>query len=210
MANATDDLTRFVREALTRGSSRAQIEAVLKQAGWEAPQVGSALDSFAEVPFAVPVPRPRPYLSARDAFLHLLLFATLYIAAINLGTVAFHLIDGWVPGPAVSAPARAYGAMAARWAVSSLIVAVPVFLWLAAVTRRTVQADAGKRGSVLRRWLTYLTLLVAAGVLIGDLISLVFNLIGGEATLRFVLKVLTVGAIAGTTMAWLKMQAPPD
>jgi hypothetical protein len=46
--------------------------------------------------------------------------------------------------------------------------------------------------------LTYITLFVAAGVLIGDLISLVFNFLGGELTVRFVLKVLTVGVIAGT------------
>ena len=36
-----------------------------------------------------------------------------------------------------------------------------------------------------------------ASVLIGDFISLVYSLLGGELTTRFVLKVLVVGAIAG-------------
>jgi hypothetical protein len=51
---------------------------------------------------------------------------------------------------------------------------------------------------ITRRWLTYLTLFLAATVLIGDVIVLVFNVLGGEITTRFVLKVLVVGFIAGT------------
>jgi len=54
-----------------------------------------------------------------------------------------------------------------------------------------------KRLSVVRRWLTYVTLFLAAGVLVGDLITLVYNVLAGELTLRFALKVLIVGAIAG-------------
>ena len=49
----------------------------------------------------------------------------------------------------------------------------------------------------MRRWLTYLTLLLAVTVLVCDLIALVHSLLGGDLTLRFVLKVLVVGAIAG-------------
>jgi hypothetical protein len=37
--------------------------------------------------------------------------------------------------------------------------------------------------------------------LIGDFMALVYNLLGGELTARFALKVLTVGVIAGT-MFW--------
>ncbi len=55
----------------------------------------------------------------------------------------------------------------------------------------------------MRRWLTYLTLFVAAGFLIGDVTGVVYNLLGGEVTTRFVLKVCTVGAIAGAVFAHL-------
>jgi hypothetical protein len=37
-------------------------------------------------------------------------------------------------------------------------------------------------------------------VLIGDVTTLVYSLLGGELTTRFVLKVLVVGAIAGTIL----------
>ena len=54
----------------------------------------------------------------------------------------------------------------------------------------------------MRRWLTYLTLFVAASILIGDVTSIVYNLLGGEITTRFALKVLTVGAITGSVFAY--------
>ena len=54
----------------------------------------------------------------------------------------------------------------------------------------------------MRRWLTYLTLFLAAIALVSDMITLVYNLLGGELTLRFVLKVVIVGAIAGSIFSY--------
>ena len=53
------------------------------------------------------------------------------------------------------------------------------------------------RNSGLRKWLTYLTMVVAALVTIGDLIFLVYTLLGGETTLPFILKSLVIIGIAG-------------
>ena len=60
-----------------------------------------------------------------------------------------------------------------------------------------IKRDPSKRASKVRKWLTYMTLFVAAGVIIGDLTALVYGLLGGELSLRFALKALTVGFIAG-------------
>src|SRR5262245_63603500 len=91
--NADDELAAFVRESLLRGVPRAQVEGVLAQAGWRPEQVRRALGTYADVAFPVPVPRPRPYLSARDAFLYLVLFTALYITAFNLGALLFTFIE---------------------------------------------------------------------------------------------------------------------
>lgn len=48
-----------------------------------------------------------------------------------------------------------------------------------------------------RKWLTYLTLFVAGAFLVGDAATLVYNALGGELTIRFVLKVATIAIIAG-------------
>ena len=67
---------------------------------------------------------------------------------------------------------------------------------------REVARDASRRLSAVRRWLTYLTLFIAASVLIGDLISLVNTLLGGELSARFALKTAVVALLAGGVFGW--------
>ena len=193
-----DELAGFVRESLNRGLPRADIEAALRAAGWHEGQARAALAAYADTAFPVPVPRPRVSLSPRDAFLYLVLFSTLYLSAVNFGSLVFDLINRACPDPALD---PAYGYRAAgdtmRWSIATLIVAFPVFRYVSRAAGRDVARDPRKRQSPVRRWLTYLTLFLGACVLIGDLIMLVFNALGGDLTTRFVLKVATVGLIAG-------------
>jgi hypothetical protein len=192
-----DELVEFVREALGRGLSRGEVAQALGSAGWRPEQVNGALAAFAPVAFPIPVPRPRPSLSAREAFTHLLLFTTLYLVAFHLGSLLFQFINQAFPDPASTVPERHFRE-SARFSIAALAVASPVFLYMSRLTSRAIDADASKRASPVRRWLTYLTLFVAACVLIGDVTSLVHGVLGGDLTARFVLKVLTVGVIAGT------------
>lgn len=192
-----DALSDFVRAALERGASRTEIEAVLRKAGWTIEQTNGALAAFADTPFPIPVPRPRPYLDARETFMYLLLFSTLYVSAYHLGSLLFDIINTTLPDPAESQLAS-YARVSMRWSISSLVVSFPVFACMSWLVGRSVAADPNKRHSKVRRWLTYLTMFIAASVLIGDVISLIFSVLGGEMTLRFVLKVLVVAFIAGT------------
>ncbi|MGJ4804780.1 DUF5671 domain-containing protein [Luteimonas sp. SDU82] len=202
MTSAAQELERFVHDALAAGASRQEVEAALVAAGWNPGQIRGPLAAWAEMPFVVPVPRPRPYLSARDAFQYLVLFTTLYLSAWHLGSLLFDLIEIWLPDPADPAY-RVQGLdRSMRWSVATLLVAFPVFAFTAHRIGREVGRDASRRLSAVRRWLTYLTLFIAAAVLIGDVIVLVHNLLGGELSLRFVLKVLVAGAIAGAIFAW--------
>ncbi|MGH9370406.1 MAG: DUF5671 domain-containing protein [Vicinamibacterales bacterium] len=198
---SSNELLEFVRESLGRGMSRAQVEEVLLQAGWNRDLIETALRGYADVEFPIPVPKPRTYLSAREAFMYLLLFSTLYISAFNMGVLAFQWINRAVPDAAAAVdPASSRPVI--RWALSSLVVSFPIFVWLSAIVERSVRRDPGKRRSNVRRWLMYLTVFVAAAVLIGDFITLVYNLLGGELTIRFMLKVLTIATIAGTIFGY--------
>jgi len=198
----SEELLGFVRDALAQGRSRQQVEEILLQAGWSAEQVRGALAGFAEVEFPIPVPRPKQYLSAREAFMYLVLFSTLYISAYNLGRLLFQFINQAFPDPAATARAAQYARAAMRWSVSYLIVAFPVFLYVSRLVGRAIRLAPTKRASKVRRWLTYLTLFVAAAVLTGDGVTMIYNLLGGELSVRFVLKVLTVGMIAGAVFGY--------
>ena len=196
-----DELNGFVRDALSRGTPRTAVADVLARAGWEGHQVKGALAGFAEVDFPIPVPRPRAYLSPREAFMYLVLFCTLYVSAFNLGSLIFELINRAFPDPA-DARLQVWSTLRVRWAIASLIVSFPVFLFVSRLTRRDVSRDPRKRASRVRRWLTYLTMFVAAGVLIGDVTCLVYYLLGGELTIRFVLKAATIFGIAGAAFGY--------
>lgn len=202
MAAGTQDLDMFVREALAAGASKEAIGKALAAAGWTPEQARDAIDAYADVEFRLPVPRPRPYLSPREAFLYLVLFATLYLSAYQLGSLLFDLINRFLPDAADPAYAVRSAAHSMRWSVASLVIAFPVFLFVARHLGQDMARNPARRLSAVRRWLTYLTLFLAATILIGDLITLVYNLLGGELSLRFVLKVLVVGAIAGAIFGY--------
>jgi hypothetical protein len=195
------DLQQFVRESLARGLPRPVIRERLLEAGWRTEEAESALAGYAEVDFPVPVPRRRPYLSAREAFLYLVLFATLYITAFNLGVVLFAVLDHGMP----DAVQREYAYRAIvetiRGGIAGLVIAFPIFGFVSTLIGRAVARAPEKRGSKVRKWLTYITLFVAALVIIGDLTFLVQRVLSGELPARVLWKVLVVFAIAGTAFA---------
>jgi hypothetical protein len=201
---ANEELVTFVREALLRGLPRERIRAVLLQAGWRAEQIASALACYAQADFPIPVPMSKPYLSARDAFMYLLLFTTLYISAFDLANIAFQWIDHAFPDGSATGLLRRDTAFLAgiRWPVASLLIALPIYLLMAALLRRAMARDPGKRASKVRKWLTYATLFSASLALIGDCTSLVASFLGGELTVRFVLKVATIAVLAGVIFTY--------
>ena len=206
---ADNELTTFVKESLQAGSSREEIERVLAEAGWSRDQVMGALNRYASVDSRIPVPRPRAYLSARDAFLYLVMFSMLYLSAYNLGSLLFQFINLGFPDPAIAEYGDATARMI-RFSTSALIVAFPVFLFVAMRLARQLAADPTRRTSAVRKWLTYLTLAIAACIIVGDAIALVNSLLSGEMTVRFVLKALVAGGISGSVFVYYLREMRKD
>jgi hypothetical protein len=203
------ELREFVRDSLGRGVPRGKIREALLSARWPADEVDRSIAQFAEVDFPVPVPRRRPYLSAQEAFLYLLAFVTLYLSAVDVGALLFAIIEKYFPDPLERTTAYSlYQRITVP--LASVIVAFPLYLWLTGLLVRRVQRDPELRGSKIRKWLTYLTLFVAAGTIIGDLITLLTRLLEGEITPRFLLKVLTVLVIASLVFVYYLTDLRPE
>lgn len=204
MATVTDELSSFIHEALKQGLARTEIEKALLGAGWTKEQIANGLGKYAEIEFPIPVPKPRPYLSAKEAFFYLVLFAALYTSALNLGGLLFNIIALVLPDPAM---ANAQGwqehiQRSIRWDISMLLIAFPLYLYMSHLIGRSYRRDPLRRVSKIRKWLTYVTLFIVSGFIVGDLSALIFNLLGGEMTLRFFLKFMVVGVIAGTIFGY--------
>lgn len=189
-------LDEFVRDALNRGETQERIRAELTSAGWPSNEVDAALAAWAVASFGLAVPKPRIYVSAREAFLYIVMFNLLGLVSYNLGSLLFSLIDNAI-ADALDQTSRAYQEQGIRNALAALAVATPLlggFGWYIASLRRT---NIEMEQSRVRKWLTYITLMMAALVLVGDLIALVYNFLSGELSQRLLLKLVAVGAIAG-------------
>ena len=79
-----------------------------------------------------------------------------------------------------------------RWSTASLIVIYPVYVLTLWLIHRDLRADPAKADIWIRRWLTYLTLFLAAIAIIVDLVTLIYNFLNGELTASFTLKILVV------------------
>ena len=192
-------LDQFVRDALAAGKSRAEIAAALADAGWPEDQAKDALAAYADSDFPVPVPRPRRYGSAREAFLYIVYFALLGVVAGYVGALAFAFIEAIFADDLARSTWR--GAPSGlRWGIAALVVGYPIFLYLGARLGAARRADPERRTSRVRVWLTYVTLIFAALVLIGDLISVVYHFLSGELGARFLSKAGVVALISGAIL----------
>lgn len=126
--------------------------------------------------------------------MHLLAIVTLYGSAISFITLAFQLINTWYP----DVLNYSYGSVQTiRWSASMLIVMFPVYVWIMWLINRDFAKDPIRHEIRVRKWLGYLTLFLSAITIIIDIVTLVYNLSGGELTVRFILKILIVLLVAG-------------
>lgn len=197
MANQT--LDTFIRDALNRGEKRERIAAALVAAGWTQKEIDNALDDYADTDIGLAVPRPRPYVSAREAFLYLVLFILLGVVAWNLGSLLFALIDTAIADELDQEYGYFFGGrdMQIRSAIAGLVVGGPLFAWLALHIRKQRRTNPAMQRSRVRKWLTYIALIIASCTLIGDAISLVYSFLAGELSTRLALKLLVVAILAG-------------
>lgn len=134
------------------------------------------------------------HTTPKDFFLYLFGAVSLYLSATMLITLLWQLINTWLPetGSYASSPVEAI-----RMAIAFLVISFPAYLIAMWWIGKDVDKEPGKREMWVRRWFIYATLFIAAIVMLGDLISILYAFLGGEIAMRFFLKALVVGAVAG-------------
>lgn len=138
-------------------------------------------------------------ISPRDVFVHLLAMITLYVSAGSLIALLFQIVNRFVPDVASVCTATGCDTSlsAMRFSIASLVVVFPIYCLTTRYLNRSY-VDAEKRNVRIRKWLVYFTLFAAALICIGDAVSLLYNFLGGELTLRFFFKILAIFFVAGS------------
>lgn len=195
-------LLPFIEASKQHGASDEFVFSLLRANGWSSDVIHAAFGRYYETLTGLPVPvRQGIVEGARDAFLQLLSFGTLSTWTIALGALLFAFINRQFPDAvtAVQWGSERYG-IASN--LASLMVAFPVYLFVMRFMLRDYQRYPEKRNSGIRRWLTWLALLIAAAVIIGDVITFLRYFLQGEITARFVFKVITVLLIASGVFSY--------
>src|SRR5882762_3100129 len=195
--NPTSELKQFLDDARSQGASDETLVALLRGREWPEEDVYRALADHFENRTAIHIPAYKRSSSAKDAFLYLFCFSTLATWTIGLGSILFTLIERWFPDPL----AQNYFYRGAYYQIADslacVIIAFPVYLLVTRSILRESRLHPEKLESSVRKWLTYIALLIAAGIVVGDLIAFLTFFLRGEVTARFFAKAATVLLLAG-------------
>ena len=221
-----EKLIQFVDHARDKGLDHATIRQLLVSAGWKEKDVAEV---FCTRELELPIPEP-PRVGpapvrgvrrtgsiwprmARDGFLHLLTYGALYTCATSLIVLFFICIILAFPDPAwrMSHSALVEALSIIRVQLAVLIVFFPVFLISWHYLLREVRREPEKAKGGIRRWLGYLSLFVFGITMAVDAIALIYLLLDGQLTVRFVLQAAVLFLIAGGLVGYLGFTLrPPD
>lgn len=131
---------------------------------------------------------------AKYFFLQLGIIALLYTAVTTFLSFCFDVINYLFPDR------QAYSfdpySTSLRLSVSVLIVVFPVLIYLSRLVHKELIAHPEDRQLSVRKWLSYLTLFLAALTIIVDAIVLLNTFLSGEISTRFVAKFAAVLIVA--------------
>jgi hypothetical protein len=199
-----ENLSRFIDHARQKGMDLATISLLLRSSGWKDREIAEA---FAERELAMQLPERAGVGSARDAFLHLLAFTALYAWAISLIYLCFTYIELALPDPATRESTYAMEAALSgiRVSLSTLIVSFPLFLlvWWRLLGEVRQNPELAKSG--VRRWLAFLSLFVGAVTIMSNVITVVYYLVEGDLTVRFLLKVAALLLVTSGIFIYLAL-----
>jgi Domain of unknown function (DUF5671) len=199
----TSELHEFISAAKEPGASDASLVGILENAGWPKAEILSALGARYEALTGVPIPHGRRSSTpAKDAFLYLLSFSTLATWTLALGSICYALIEDWIPDPLTR---NYYGnnlSYQISWQLAALIVTFPLYLFVMRIIVSDTRRAPEKLESGIRKWLTYIALLIAAGVMIGDVVTFFASYLRGDLTSRFAAKIIVALLISGSVFCY--------
>lgn len=217
-----EKLMQFVDHARGKGMDLGTIRQVLLSAGWKEKDIAEV---FCARELELPIPRPAHGVAAggvvaggrgprraggvprkaRDAFLHLLVFGSLFVWSTSVIMLLFTYINFAFPDPAWRTGHTQLLELLSimRFELATVIVSFPIFLLVWNYLLREVERNPETGKGVLRRWLGYLSLFVGAITLSGDAMILIYFLLEGQLTIRFVLKAVVLFLIAGGLVGYL-------
>lgn len=195
------DLRTSVARALEQGVSRQELTALLTEAGWSETERTEALGAFLDSPHRVAIPKRSPLTIPKESYLYFMQVAFYVVTAIAFLILWFQYINLWIPDPEMAAYPYAQNEIRSliRVGLSMLIVALPVVLGVSWLIGRHEATQPDAPENPIKQGFIYLGAIVASVTAAITLMITIFQGLSGEATGRFLLKVLAVFLVCGVT-----------
>ena len=133
--------------------------------------------------------------AAKFTFLYVLSLVAVVFVAISTGMIIFQIINKSIVD-IISQYSGQYTAESLRFGISALLISAPIFYITTRQIHRSLFTGDLKKDSNIRKWLSYLVLLVSSVVAIVWLIITLNNFLNGELTIKFILKAITAIGIS--------------
>lgn len=139
---------------------------------------------------------------AIDFLLYLGIFISLITCITNILEIVFTAIDKKFVD--VLTPLYSYDLYndSMRMAIASLMVMFPVYVAISWYISKDIEKFSFKKDILVRKVMIYVALFVTVLTLIGTLVSLIYTYLGGELSVRFELKALSVFVVALSVFAY--------
>jgi hypothetical protein len=139
--------------------------------------------------------------AAKFAFYYLLSLVALVFMALSVGMIIFEIINKYIVD-ILEVSRGLYSSGALKFAISALIISSPIYYLTTAQINKNLFSGKLEKDSGIRKWLSYLILLVSSIVMLGFLVGVIYNFLDGELTVKFILKALTAIIIAGAVFSY--------
>ena len=193
------ELSTYITNAREKKIPDEDIRKTLLSTGWPVDQVNTA---FAQetTDTLLPPPPPFPQVGMWTGFVYTIFFISLYVLATSTANILHVLVDNLTIPPQ---PFRDYydgffslfhNTTMISIALAAIIVSYPIFAILAVLLKRQLKKKPYVRNLRSRKLLIYSTLVGTFLIMLGHLISTIFNFLVGSGTLT------TVGHLAVTLL----------
>lgn len=139
----------------------------------------------------------------KDIFIYLFGIIMLYASATSFLTLIFQYTNFLVPDKLESGQYAIFARLSImKIALAWMIIVFPLYIYVMWHLNKTYKKEPEKMRMALRKWLIYFTLFITALIIVGDLVMLILRFLNGELTLKFIIKIISVLAVAASIFGY--------
>lgn len=210
-------LHQYVVKAREKGLDDGIIKQHLISAGWNEELVHFALTNNDDL--IVPVPSASDTVThvetagtMWDTFQNILLFISLYVFATSFVLILHQFINHYFPP--INALRYSMGPLnvnyVLRGQVAALLVSYPLFAYFFLANIKRTKKKPEIRLQKSRKQFIYITLIVTFVIVLINIISIVYNFLGGNITLNFFLQFITTVTVSSIIFGYYLLQVKED